>query len=363
MLNDTMKKALLGLLFTAILWIAKGQPPEGYYNSASGKTGTELQQALHDIIDNHTSVSYASLWNYFKSTDKKSNGKVWDMYSDNPGGTPVYEFSFGTDQCSTVGNTAEGQCYNREHSWPKSWFGGEVAPMYTDLFHLIPADGYVNTLRSNYPYGDVGTALITTKNGSKIGYCVDAGYSNLAFEPRDEYKGDMARTYFYMSTRYYKEDSGWPGSAMANGSQLLPWASAMLLTWAQQDPVSQKEIDRNNFVYTIQHNRNPFIDHPEYANSIWGSQVSVSYLPTKITLRVYPNPATASCTVALPEGYNSVNNGFMVYSSTGNPVFPSLKVNGDKAVLDLEKLPAGFYLVRISLNNYKTVYEARIVKN
>lgn len=357
-----MQKTILTLLLTSILLITKAQLPTGYYNSANGKTGTQLQLALHDIIDNHTSVNYATLWTSFKTTDKKPNGKVWDMYSDIPGGTPPYEFTFGINQCATASYTTEGQCYNREHSWPKSWFGGEVAPMYTDLFILIPTDGIVNSLRNNYPYGNVGTALITTLNGTKVGYCIDPGYTNLVLEPRSEYKGDLARNYFYMATRYYNEDSGWPGSAMATGSQLKPWARDMLLIWDQQDPVSQKEIDRNNAVYTIQRNRNPYIDHPEYANMVWGTNVGIPNEPSKVALQVYPNPVSENCTITLPPEFTQQNNTFVVYSSTGAPVFAPVNVTGGTATMNLENLPSGFYLVRLTLDNFHTIYQARIIK-
>jgi len=355
-----MKRLLLALLLTLILGFTYAQIPTGYYNTAAGKTGSALQQALHDIIDNHTQVSYSTLWTSFKTTDKKSNGKVWDMYSDIPGGTPPYEFTFGTDQCGT--SSAEGDCYNREHSWPKSWFGGEIAPMYTDLFHLIPTDGYVNTMRNNYPYGDVGTALWTSKNGTKVGYCIDAGYSNLVFEPIDEYKGDLARNYFYMATRYLNEDSGWPGSAIATGSQLKPWARDMLMAWALQDPVSQKEVNRNNAVYTIQKNRNPYIDHPEYINLVWGTNVGITEDAALVPLQVYPNPVSSSCTITLPPDFYQQNDGFSVYSSTGVPVNAAVNTNGTTATMNLENLPSGFYLVRLVINTDHTVYQARIIK-
>jgi endonuclease I len=357
--NKKMKQTLLALLLLAIVTITKAQPPAGYYNNASGKTGTSLQQALHDIIDNHTSISYSAIWDAFKTTDKKANGKVWDMYSDIPGGTPPYEFTFVSDQCGSYGTEAD--CYNREHSWPKSWFN-DASPMYTELFHIVATDGYVNGRRSNYPYGEVGTASWTSLNGSKLGTCATPGYSGIVFEPRDEYKGDFARNYFYMATRYFNEDSGWPGSDMVTGSQFKPWARAMLLIWAQLDPVSQKEIDRNNAVYAIQHNRNPYIDHPEYANSVWGSNTGISDTPALVALTIYPNPVSGSCTVVLPPEYNHQNNVFSVYSSSGMPVFAPFTVNGDKATLNLEALPSGFYLVRLALDNYKTLYQARIIR-
>ena len=268
----SIRAGFLMLLFSAFA-VSRAQIPSGYYNPAAGLTGTALQQALHDIIDNHTVVSYDALWTWFKQTDKKANGKVWDMYSDIPGGTPPYEYTFVTNQCGNY--TGEGNCYNREHSWPKSWFS-DKSPMISDIFHLYPTDGKVNGMRNDYPYGKVGTATWTSLNGSKLGNCVSPGYTGTVFEPRDEYKGDFARSYFYMETRYYNEDTGWAGSAMTSGSQLLPWAQTQMILWSLQDPVSQKEIDRNDSIYkNIQHNRNPFIDHPEYAALIWAA-----YMPT-----------------------------------------------------------------------------------
>ncbi len=248
------------------LW---AQAPSGYYDSATDKTGTELRQALHDIIDNHTTISYGQIWNAFWSTDNKGNGVVWDMYSDVPGGTPPYTFMMGQNQCGNY--SGEGGCYNREHSWPKSWFsGGEDGVPGRDLHHIFPTDGYVNAQRSNHPYGEVGNASWTSQNGSKLGSCCTPGYSGTVFEPIDEYKGDFARAYFYMSTRYYGEDNDWGHSDMTNKAEIESWAMTMLLRWSDNDPVSQKEIDRNNAIYNdYQHNRNPFIDHPEFAHLIW----------------------------------------------------------------------------------------------
>lgn len=246
---------------------AFAQEPDGYYDSANGLEGEDKQSALHDIIDNHTSKSYSYLWSAFNSTDKKENNKVWDMYSDVPGGTPSYEFSFGLDQCGSY--SSEGDCYNREHSFPKSWFS-EASPMQTDLFHIYPTDGYVNGQRGNMPFGETDSPTSTYSNGTKRGLCSVEGFAGLVFEPLDEYKGDFARTYFYMATRYYQEDSSWPGSEMVDGAQPKPWALNMLLSWHENDPVSAKEISRNNAIYNIQDNRNPFIDHPDYVEDIWG---------------------------------------------------------------------------------------------
>ena len=270
-----MKRHSISLVAAALLLFLTGsriaaQIPTGYYNNANGKTGDELKTALHDIIDDHTTISYQQIWNAFWSTDNKGNGVVWDMYSDIPNGTPPYTFSIGQHQCGEY--VQEGDCYNREHSWPQSWFSGNDQTIPTrDLHHVFPTDGFVNSQRSNYPYGEVSTVSWTSQNGSKLGTCKSSlGYSGTVFEPIDEYKGDFARALLYMSVRYYGEDDEWSSSGMTNKSDIKPWAIAMLMDWNEQDPVSQKEIDRNNVIYSdYQHNRNPFIDHPEYARMIW----------------------------------------------------------------------------------------------
>ena len=259
-----MKKAFTTLLLLALTGICmKAQIPNGYYNNANGKTGDELKTALHDIIKGHHVISYGGLLNAFADTDCKSNGKIWDIYSN-------FEFDPTTGVCGEY--EKEGDCWNREHTWPQSWFdpdNSENDTARTDLFHVYPTDGYVNGQRANYPYGEVINPTYTSGNGSKLGPCITSGYSGKVFEPIDDYKGDIARSYFYMSVRYYQADESWGTSDMTNKSEILPWAMIMLLRWNDEDPVSQKEIDRNNAVYAKQHNRNPFIDNPEYARMIW----------------------------------------------------------------------------------------------
>jgi endonuclease I len=242
--------------------------PAGYYAPAEGKRGEALQQALHEIIDDHTVLSYADLWTAFRSTDKRADGTVWDMYSDRPGGDAPYVYTFGTDQCGNY--SGEGSCYNREHSFPRSWFN-DAPPMYTDLFHLYPTDGYVNGKRGNYPFGETDNASWSSLNGSELGPSSVNGYSGTVFEPIDAYKGDFARTYFYMAARYYGEDAGWSGSPMVDGAQLEPWAREMLVRWHSEDPVSEKETARNDAVYALQRNRNPFIDRPEFVQLMYSN--------------------------------------------------------------------------------------------
>lgn len=253
-----MKRFFLTLGFFISALALNAQIPNGYYDAANGKTGDELKVALHDIIKGHHVVSYNGLLNAFAYTDCKPNGKIWDIYSN-------YEYSL-SGNCGEY--EQEGDCWNREHTWPQSWFNEQSTPR-TDLFHVYPTDGYVNGQRSNYPYGEVNNPIYISGNGSKLGPCVTSGYTGRVFEPIDEYKGDIARSYFYMSVRYCSEDSNWGTSGMTNKSEILPWAMTMLLRWSDADPVSDKEIARNNAVYGYQNNRNPFIDHPEYARMIW----------------------------------------------------------------------------------------------
>jgi uncharacterized repeat protein (TIGR02543 family) len=307
-----MKKILLTLqvliLFT---FYSFAQIPSGYYDDAGSLTGAELKTALSGIIDNHTSLDYGDLWTAFEYTDKKPSGEVWDMYSN-------CSFTFGDDQDTGSGGTVECDKYNREHSFPKSWFF-DGYPMYTDIFHLYPTDKKVNSVRSNYPYGEVSSPSYTSNNGSKLGSCSYPGYSGIVFEPIDEYKGDFARGYFYMATRYESNISSW-SSEMLDGTSypaFAEWAVNLLMDWHQQDPVSQKEIDRNNVIYDdYQHNRNPFIDHPEYVDLIWGDGTpSVAFTSSPSTVVEADSEYTYNVTAS------GGNGSSITISSTQKPAW------------------------------------------
>lgn len=259
---------VLAALLSSSLFAQQSATAADYYDGAYRLSGPALRTALHNIIKGHTSISYDALYTAFPSTDSKPNGKVWDIYSDIPGGTPPYEFDHGQRKCGTY--NSENDCYNREHSWPDSWLGASN-PARTDLFHLYPTDGYVNNRRSNYPYGVVTSPTWTSLNGSKVGPNTFPGYSNTVFEPINEYKGDLARSMMYMSVRYYLEDSPFIATDATNKSDLLPWYANLVITWSTADTVSKKEVDRNNAIFAIQKNRNPFIDHPEFAPEIWNT--------------------------------------------------------------------------------------------
>ena len=276
-----MKQRLLITLMLAVSVAGYAQGPNDsgeYYKNADGKKGAALKTALCGIIfprdeaGADLDATYKALWTHFRTTDARPNGTVWDMYSNKR------EMTFGDDQDKGSGN-AEGQYYNREHSFPNSWFGKKVMPMYADLNHMYPTDKVVNNKRGNNPFGETkGESYKSANDFSKLGACTYPGYTGTVFEPNDEYKGDFARTYFYMVTCYEEKIADWyvnyPESQPTLDGNAYPglssWQLEMLMKWAKNDPVSEKEINRNNAVYAIQKNRNPFIDYPELERFVWG---------------------------------------------------------------------------------------------
>ena len=244
--------------------------PSGYYSAADKKKGSALLSALHSCIDGHTTLSYKSLENYYEDTDWTSEGYVWDMYS-----TCKFTMSDGNGSQKKVCDA-----WNKEHSIPQSWFS-EQSPMKSDLFHVYPTDARVNNFRSNMPYGETSNRSYIDNDSKALGYIGSSnfsGYSGKVFEPVDQYKGDFARTYFYMVARYLdknfnQNENGKVVFTYSGGTAgLTTYAVNLFLKWHRQDPVSQKEIDRNNAVYKHQKNRNPFIDYPYLAEYIWGEK-------------------------------------------------------------------------------------------
>ena len=288
-----MKRILLLVVcgFFAFAIAAKTVTPAAslpaYYAKVDGKSGKALFDAVQTVTKTgYSSLGYDGLWTAFKTTDKKSNGQVWDMYSN-------CNWTFGSDQCGSYSNECD--CYNREHSIPKSWFGGSTSGPGCDIFHLVPTDGKVNGMRSNYAFGEVSSASYTydgAKKGSAKSITITGGNtiagntgatisaSGTVFEPRDEYKGDFARGYMGSLLRWAGEKSFTSGEGsdifttnFSTGSfGLTKYGVALLMKWHRQDPVSKKEIDRNNGIQQTQGNRNPFIDYPYLAEYIWGEK-------------------------------------------------------------------------------------------
>lgn len=249
--------------------------PAGYYNGMT-QSGQALLTALYNKIAGHTVVSYSGLWTAFPSTDSYYSGNVWDIYSTAIYGNEAsYSFVYSTNQCGTY--SVEGDCYNREHTFPQSWFNS-ASPMYSDMFHILPTDGKVNGMRNNFPFGEVGTSISwQSQIGGKLGTSISPNYFNTVFEPVNEYKGDIARGLLYMAARYNNLIATWQANGNANdvldGSSYPvydAWFLDVLVKWHNQDPPDVKEINRQNAIFIRQNNRNPFIDSPQFVNRIWG---------------------------------------------------------------------------------------------
>lgn len=250
---------------------ARAAYPSGYYDSLEGKCGAELMQAVKKVVRNHTVINYGEngTWNAFKDTDVRTINGVkywWDMYSNN-----------------NVAVSSGHPGLNIEHSVANSWWGGDKNDAYKDIVHLNPSNSDANSRKSNYPLAELSS--VTWDNGvtfvGKPKSGLGGGASN-CYEPCDEYKGDFARAFMYMFTVY--DDISWRTSNgygymynPAYDTMFKPWAAQMLVKWSTNDPVSEKELTRNEGIYKHQKNRNPFIDLPSLADHIWGSKSTVPF--------------------------------------------------------------------------------------
>lgn len=278
------------LLVVQITWAGDVTPPAqipAYYADADGLAGKPLWTAISSITNRgFSTLGYSGLWTAYKKTDVYpadsvgKAGKIWDMYGE-------CNFTYGTDQCGSYSGVCD--CYNREHSIPKSWFGGGTSGIGCDIFHLVPTDGQINGTRSNDEFGEVsgaknyygnGTGTAGTWSTDRATIASTAGEiiqgSGRVFEPKNQYKGDFARGYMGTIIK-------WQLANMTTGNNFFSGvydaahyfgftkkAVVLMMKWHREDPVSQKEIDRNNGIQATQGNRNPFIDYPYLAEYIWG---------------------------------------------------------------------------------------------
>ncbi len=341
--------------------------PSNYYSTATGY-GAALKTNLYNKILGHTDIPYGSgtsctncVWGAFQTTDVQPNGKVWDIYSTRFDQASPYEYVMRTDQCGTY--SIEGDCYNREHSFPKSWFN-DATPMHDDLFHLIASDGKVNGMRSNYPYGTVSAPTFTSLYGGKLGPNTYPGYTGTVFEPIDEYKGDFARGYLYMATRYQNLIGGWVGSAYGNSDDVLAgnsfpaydaWHVNLLMDWHNLDPVSDKEIKRNNAIYALQNNRNPFIDSPHFAQRIWGGTIPAEPSISASNLSI-SNLSNTSVTLSWKSG-NGNRRIVLVKALTAVNAFPTdtFQYNANSNINLAPQIGTGNYVVYNGTGSYVTL--------
>jgi len=389
---------LIAILITSIGF---AQIPTNYYSTATG-TGYVLKTQLKKIIDNvndgltpeyiHIDRGYGSgtgttnngLWSAYGTTDRDNgigydnDNTIVDIYSENPGGTDTYNFNFNTTsganagQCGSGGSNVEGDCYNREHLIPQSYFGGSNPPsqfaiMRNDIQHVYPTDKMVNGTRSDFAFGKVGTTVtFTSQNGSKLGSALNSGYSagfsGTVFEPIDEFKGDIARVFFYFATRYevdmddlYTTYTGVDTRVMFDGTIDKVFNATflnILLTWNAQDPVSTKEIIRNNASYVHQSNRNPYIDHPEYVTTIWGLPLATVDFNLLASVTIYPNPTNDHrINIETPTEIDEIqliNINGQIMQQISHP-------KSNQNIYTLENLPEGFYFLKLNSDNQSMV--------
>lgn len=346
----------------------------------AGDRCADVKTALTALIDDHQVIPYTDvsfdIWDSHFTTDLRMNDEgerliIWDMYGDNPSGQEVYEYIAGEDKDFGEEIELEGLYYNREHSFPKSWWGGDrETDQYSDIHYVVPVDKVVNTIRSNFPYGETDDVIRQTTNGSKLGFSSVEGYTREVFEPIDEYKGDVARMHLYVATRYGPEAAAWKredsrGQLILSGEEnsfFVDWYLNLLLKWHRQDPVSPKEIDRNNAVFTIQGNRNPFIDHPEYADLIWGNEEGLSCdmvtdvedVKSTIELSIQPNPVDHEFVINASDRIDRIR----LYDLNGRRVLES----ENRTTISVENLDKGIYIVQLLFKENGLILNQKIIK-
>lgn len=363
------KYTLLLLLVSAFGF---SQAPANYYNNATG-TGYALKTQLKTIITNgHSDQGYNSLWDIytedaFRDNYYEDDGTVLDLYSENPSSTDPYNYTSISDQCGNY--NGEGDCYNREHLIAQSYFN-EASPMKNDPFHVVPSDGSVNGARGNFPFGEVGSVNYTSQNGSKRGSMASSDFSNFSgtvFEPIDEFKGDVARAFFYFATRYETQMSGFYTNSNVSSTQVKSMFDGtnnkvfsddfilLLIKWHKEDEVSAKEIAQNNAIYAYQGNRNPYIDNPGYVCNIWTTQCATveALLSTKgfdalANVVVYPNPSNNNRINIQSE---VVLDEIQLINLNGQLVQQIKKPVSQDNTYSLNNLPQGFYLLKLSSEN------------
>lgn len=298
--------------------------PDGYYDGVSGKKGADnILKALNTCISkNYNEISYKGLEPHYLKTDFYAD-TLWDMYS-------TCNFTY---DMANIPQKYVCDGWNKEHVVCQSWLG--TGPMVSDMFNVYPTDARVNNLRSNYPYGVVGTNKGISNDPEhhalgKLGTSALTGAgSNTVYEPDDRYKGDFARTFFYMVARYRdKTLNDGEGSSMFTSSptNLTSYSLSFLLDWHRNDPVSMKEVDRNQGVYGEQNNRNPFIDYPELVEYIWGN---------KIGQQVDLSTMTPTCESLTPTPQTTTKYG-VTWMVDGVELYTDSVVEGKKP----SKLPA-----------------------
>lgn len=315
------------------LGAAERNIPAGYYNALDGKSGAALKAAAHSAIRNHKTINYGDeTWDVFKDSDVRPDGTWWDIYSN--------EKRKAKDGHGGM---------NIEHAVANSWWGKTKNDAYKDIHHLFPSDAEANNRKSNYPLGEISGSAHYTNGVTTIGQPASGskgGTGNWVYEPADQYKGDNARAYFYMAVCYpdisWKDsDSGYKNWIQFNKEDyptLVAYAQTLLLRWADNDPVSDKEIDRNEAIYKHQKNRNPFVDLPGLEDYIWGDKKNVAFdLNAALTGH---SSSINSIEEAIPFGVEPFNGGLTI--TCGDTIARVIIVNmSGRIIVDLSNVTDG----------------------
>lgn len=317
--------AITLILVTAFCTSLFSQIPPNYYDNAIGLSGDQLKSALHNIIDDHDEYSYNNLRDFIlKNTDEDPNNS-----------SNVILLYTGRSQAkSTFGGGAND--WNREHVWAKSHGDfGNNPPAGTDAHHIRPTDASVNSSRGNLDF-DIG--------GSPVSEAPGCFRDSDSFEPRDAVKGDVARMIFYMATRY-EGGSGEPDLEVVDQVNTYPSPEhgklSQLLLWNAMDAPDDFERNRNNVIYyDYQNNRNPFIDHPEYVDAIWGDPSSLSET-NQINITVFPVPARDYVNVTVS---NIGNFTYALYTAQGKEVSEGKLISTTNRI-DTKHLTKGIYFL------------------
>ncbi len=320
------------------LW---SQIPDDYYDGTEGLSGQELRQALHDIIDDHIEYSYNDLRDFIlfdTDEDPDNSENVILIYS-----------GISRDKDDFGGNVGQ---WNREHTWAKSHGDfGNLPAEGTDAHHVRPADVQINSTRSNLDFDN---------GGSPVAGCPGCKVDSDSFEPGDAVKGDVARMIFYMATRYM----GGNGELLLNvvdevntSPEPLHGKLSTLIEWHEEDPPDEFEQNRNEVVFGYQENRNPFIDHPEFVEEVWGDPTSV-FETKKMEIKVYPNPVFHQLNIA----YRKNNNfTYELYNYSGVMVTEGILSPG-KTSLNISDFVDGLYLLVVQDMKSKTNEQFKLIK-
>jgi len=365
--------SLVFLFFGSFLFAGPGT----YYNTLDSTVScSSFKNKLFNLIKNDSHLSYRVIDNYYNRTDVKNNEigtgiVILDRYSsENPTGIDYCAFDTVAGFCGNNSSSVYCGCYNKEHVIPTSWYNAsgntpinEISR--TDMHYVWPADTKMNIAKSNLPLGYVQSATQSSLNGTKIGSSnstLNYSYNkSTVFEPIDSFKGDFARAYLYFAVRYQDSLSAWNRNNIAqdvftSGTYpgLESWILQLCMQWHKMDPPSTFERLRNDSVFAIQGNRNPFIDFPHWAEKIFGPDgAAASCVNTGIrtqqtaTLEVYPNPVQDALTIELSAAFVLENTTIQITDMLGRVLYMETWKGNARPVIATSFLEKGMYVIRV----------------